>query len=50
LKRYGLGVTKVNNPDNSPNPGLSPDDYRFLARIPIDEINYNPNLVQNPGY
>ncbi len=50
LKRYQLGITKVNNPDGSANPGLNADDYRFLARVPTNEIQLNPNLVQNPGY
>lgn len=25
-------------------------DYRFILPIPIDEIDVNPNITQNPGY
>lgn len=26
------------------------EDYQLLLPIPQDELNYNPNLTQNPGY
>lgn len=43
LKRLGRDMIK--SPSNLPF-----TDYRILARIPINEINNNPNLKQNYGY
>jgi hypothetical protein len=39
LKRLGLN-------DNT----ILYTDFRFLARIPIREVDNNPNLLQNFGY
>ena len=43
LKRLGRDIIK--SPTNLPF-----TDYRILARIPINEINNNPNLKQNYNY
>jgi hypothetical protein len=34
---------------NSPN-GTSTSSFRDLYPIPVNDLNANPNLVQNPGY
>ncbi len=45
LKRYGLAITKSN-----PTVNLPSNDFRILPRIPVSEIDGNPNMVQNFGY
>ncbi|WP_143960971.1 RagB/SusD family nutrient uptake outer membrane protein [Litoribacter populi] len=43
LKRHGRDIVKES--------GTIPfEDFRTLARIPIREVDINPNLEQNPGY
>jgi hypothetical protein len=43
LKRYGRDIVKA--------PATLPfNDFRVLARIPVNEISNNPNLRQNFGY
>ncbi|WP_431611673.1 RagB/SusD family nutrient uptake outer membrane protein [Chryseobacterium sp. 'Rf worker isolate 10'] len=56
LKRMGVaagvGVDRdVYDDDNKSMPLTLPaSDYRFTLPIPLDEINANPNVQQNPGY
>ncbi|WP_278351559.1 RagB/SusD family nutrient uptake outer membrane protein [Chryseobacterium gleum] len=56
LKRMGVaagvGVDRdVYDDDNKTLPLTLPaSDYRFTLPIPLDEINANPNIQQNPGY
>ncbi|MET0466078.1 MAG: RagB/SusD family nutrient uptake outer membrane protein [Chitinophagaceae bacterium] len=45
LKRYGLTITKSN-----PVVSLPANDFRLLPRIPVGEVDGNPNMVQNFGY
>lgn len=45
LKRYGLTITKTN-----PAVTLPATDFRLLPRIPTNEVDGNPNMVQNFGY
>ena len=47
LKRRGVDITKGLASEGST---LPYNDYKVVARIPISEMNANPNLVQNPGY
>ncbi|WP_318310259.1 RagB/SusD family nutrient uptake outer membrane protein [Flagellimonas crocea] len=57
LKRRGEAVQRSNNGDLADGSGTPPEiltlpagDYRFQLPIPIDEINANPNMAQNPNY
>ncbi len=57
LKRRGEAVQRSNNGDLADGSGTPPEiltlpagDYRFQLPIPIDEINANPNMAQNPIY
>lgn len=43
MKRLGMDIVKESG--NIPH-----TDFRILARIPIREVENNPNLVQNTGY
>jgi starch-binding outer membrane protein, SusD/RagB family len=43
LKRRGVDIVKV--PNNVPY-----TDFRILPPLPQAELDYSPNLVQNPGY
>jgi starch-binding outer membrane protein, SusD/RagB family len=45
LKRYGLTISKSN-----PVVTLPSNDFRLLPRIPISEVDGNPNMQQNFGY
>jgi starch-binding outer membrane protein, SusD/RagB family len=45
LKRYGLNIIKSN-----PVVNLPPTDFRLLPRIPVGEVDGNPNMSQNFGY
>lgn len=45
LKRNGLAIVKVNPATNLP-----ATDYRILPRIPLGDIDGNPNMEQNFGY
>lgn len=45
LKRYGTSIIKANPVTNLP-----ATDYRLLPRIPITEVDGNPNMDQNFGY
>ena len=45
LKRYGRTIVKTN-----PAVNLPPTDFRILPRIPLNEIEGNPNMEQNFGY
>lgn len=45
LKRYGVPITKTN-----PVVNLPATDFRILPRIPLNEIDGNPNMQQNFGY
>lgn len=45
LKRNGLAIVKTNPATNMP-----ATDFRILPRIPVSEIDGNPNLFQNFGY
>lgn len=47
LKRRGADITKGLASEGST---LPYNDYRIVARIPISEMNANPNMIQNPGY
>ena len=48
LKRRGLDIPK---PQVTGGTGVLPyTDYRILAPIPETQIEFNPELVQNPGY
>lgn len=50
LKRSNLPVQRLSS-DASPDwQTLPAGDYRFVLPIPRDELNANPNMVQNPGY
>ncbi len=57
IKRRGESVTRTNAGDIIDGTGNRPavvvlpaGDHRFQFPIPIDEVNANPNFVQNPGY
>lgn len=57
LKRRGEAVQRSNNGDLADGSGTPPEiltlpagDYRFQLPIPVDEINANPNMEQNPNY
>jgi len=57
LKRRAESVMRSTSGDlfdgsgTSPDfPALDADNFRFQLPIPIDEINANQNIVQNPGY
>ncbi len=58
LKRLGLPVvrsaTNGHFADGTGTPAealsLPAGDFRWQFPIPLEEINYNPNLQQNPGY
>jgi len=45
LKRYGLEIVKTN-----PSVNLPATDFRLLPRIPVGEVDGNPNMQQNFGY
>ena len=45
LKRYGLTISKTD-----PVVTLPPTDFRLLPRIPLGEVDGNPNMVQNFNY
>jgi starch-binding outer membrane protein, SusD/RagB family len=45
LKRNGIEIVKVN-----PAVNLPATDFRLLPRIPVGEIDGNPNMQQNFGY
>jgi hypothetical protein len=45
LKRYGLTINKSNPATNLP-----ATDFRLLPRIPLGEVDGNPNMKQNFGY
>jgi hypothetical protein len=45
LKRNGMNITKHENFLEVPY-----TDYRILANLPLEQIQLNENLVQNPGY
>jgi starch-binding outer membrane protein, SusD/RagB family len=45
LKRYGMTITKTN-----PVVTMPATDFRLLPRIPLNEIEGNPNMQQNFGY
>jgi starch-binding outer membrane protein, SusD/RagB family len=47
LKRRGLDITKGLVSEGTTLPYT---DYKVVARIPISEMNANPNMRQNPGY
>ncbi|MDX5584742.1 MAG: RagB/SusD family nutrient uptake outer membrane protein [Aureibaculum sp.] len=57
IKRYGEGVQRSafgHLADGTGIPAvfssLPAGDIHFQVPIPIDELNLNPNMVQNPGY
>ena len=60
LKRWHLGVTRgtpqqmdlCNQPGSATTTGLvkAATDNQMVWPIPQDEVNANPNVVQNPGY
>ena len=56
LKRMGVaagvGIDRDKYDDDNQNLPLTlpASDYRFTLPIPLDEINANPNVQQNPGY
>jgi len=45
LKRYGRDIVKSN-----PSVNMPATDFRLLPRIPLSEVEGNPNLEQNFGY
>ena len=45
MKRNGLGISKV-----LPSVNLPATDFRYNARIPLGDVDGNPNLIQNFGY
>lgn len=47
LKRRGLDINK---PAASGGGTLSYDAIQILSRLPIEQVDLNPNLNQNPGY
>lgn len=56
LKRMGVaagvGIDRDKYDDDNQNLPLTlpASDYRFTLPIPLDELNANPNVQQNPGY
>lgn len=50
LKRAGLPVQRLLSDANIEWSVLAAGDYRFVLPIPRDELNANPNMVQNDGY
>lgn len=57
IKRRGEAVVRSNNGDIQDGSGTPPEiltlpagDFRFQFPIPVDEINANPNMAQNPNY
>ncbi len=56
LKRMGVaagvGIDRDKYDDDNQNLPLTlpASDFRFTLPIPLDEINANPNVQQNPGY
>ncbi|WP_439480209.1 RagB/SusD family nutrient uptake outer membrane protein [Chryseobacterium aquaticum] len=56
LKRMGVaagvGIDRDKYDDDNQNVPLTlpASDYRFTLPIPLDELNANPNVQQNPGY
>lgn len=48
LTRYGLTYTKFRQ--DAPSIEVISPESRTILPIPIDEINANPNMVQNPDY
>ncbi len=45
LKRNGLDIVKTN-----PSVSMPATDFRILPRIPLTEVEGNPNMAQNFGY
>lgn len=50
LKRNGLPVQRLASDANPEWAELPANSFRFVLPIPRDEINANPNVVQNNGY
>jgi hypothetical protein len=50
LKRNELPVQRAISDANQAWIGLPANDFRFVLPIPRDEINANPNMVQNANY
>jgi len=50
LKRNNLNVERLSTDASAAWQTLPAGDYRFVLPIPRDELNVNPNMVQNPGY
>lgn len=50
LKRNNLPVERLATDAAAAWQTLPAGDYRFVLPIPRDELNVNPNMVQNPGY
>ncbi len=58
LKRRNLPImrdgTKGDRADGTGTPyvftNMAIGDHRFLLPIPVSELNFNPNISQNPGY
>jgi len=49
LKRTQRDLVRVDY-DGAVNQNIPASDYRWAIPIPIDELDANPNMVQNPGY
>ena len=47
LKRRGMDITK---PAYGGNPTVPYTDFRILASLPNNQVQNNPELIQNPGY
>ena len=57
VKRYGIDLVRSDFGHFADGTGVTPpfptmlkSDTRFQVPIPIEEINLNPNMKQNPGY
>ena len=51
LKRKSLGINRDASDVQSVNwQNLSANDFHFALPLPSDELDANPNAVQNPGY
>lgn len=50
LKRNNLSVERLSSDANAAWQTLTSGDYKFVLPVPREELNANPNMVQNSGY